>query len=130
MNRPYSARDHLPVALYRAADVRAMDQQVMHNEGISALQLMGRAAEAAFACLLQRWPQARSLIVLAGPGNNGGDAWLLAGLAQAHGLDVQLYSLGDPAREPVLRRRPRVSKRWRPVLPPSHLTVSWRRRPM
>ncbi|QQD20581.1 NAD(P)H-hydrate dehydratase [Oceanospirillaceae bacterium ASx5O] len=98
MNRPYSARDHLPAALYCAADVRAMDQQVMHNEGISALQLMGRAAEAAFACLLQRWPEARSLMVLAGPGNNGGDAWLLAGLAQAHGLDVQLYSLGDPAR--------------------------------
>lgn len=98
MNRPYSARDHLPTALYRADEIRVMDQQVMHTDGLSALQLMGRAAEAAFACLLQRWPQARSLIVLAGPGNNGGDAWLLAGLAQAHGLAVQLYSLGDPAR--------------------------------
>lgn len=96
MNEPYSAHDHLPGVLYTAAEVRALDQQIMQTEGISAVQLMSRAAEAAFACLLQRWPQARSLIVLAGSGNNGGDAWLLAGLAQAHGLDVQLYSLGDP----------------------------------
>lgn len=108
MNRPYSARDHLPGALYTAAQVRALDLLVMQNEAITAYQLMNRAAEAAFACLLGRWPDAEHIAVLAGPGNNGGDAWLVAALAAEHGLQVTLYTLGDHERSSPEAREARV----------------------
>ena len=95
MNRPYSARDHLPGALYTAEQIRTLEQRIMQNEAITAADLMNRAAEAAFACLLERWPDVSHLAVMAGPGNNGGDAWCVAALAAGHGLQVTAYTLGD-----------------------------------
>lgn len=56
---------------------------------------MHRAASAAFACLRQRWPHAREIVVFCGPGNNGGDGFLIAELALSAGLQTTLYFLGD-----------------------------------
>jgi len=100
MNRPYSAKDHLPGELYSAAQVRELDAlaiaQIHQESGDDGgFELMSRAAEAAFACMLERWPEEGSVCVFAGPGNNGGDAYVLAALACHHGLDVVFYTLGD-----------------------------------
>lgn len=95
MNQAYTDRDTLPGPLLTAARVRELDQWVMAAEAIPAFVLMQRAGEAAFALLCQRWPQARQLTVLAGAGNNGGDAWVVAALAQQQGLQVCLLTLGD-----------------------------------
>ncbi|MCD8532142.1 MAG: NAD(P)H-hydrate epimerase [Saccharospirillaceae bacterium] len=95
MNRPYTARDHLPGELYRADQVRELDRLATEQENISGFELMSRAGEAAFACLLERWPDEQQICVFAGPGNNGGDAWVLAALARYHGMDVCFYTLGD-----------------------------------
>ena len=96
MNRPYSAKDHLPGELYSAAQVRELDAlAIAQGEDNDGYELMSRAGEAAFACLLERWPDEGSLCVFAGPGNNGGDAYVLAALACHHGLDVVFYTLGD-----------------------------------
>ncbi|UTW47967.1 NAD(P)H-hydrate dehydratase [Bacterioplanoides sp. SCSIO 12839] len=100
MNRPYSAKDHLPGELYSAAQVRELDalaiSQIQQLQPDTAgFELMSRAGEAAFASMLERWPEESSVCVLAGPGNNGGDAYVLAALACHHGLDVVFYTLGD-----------------------------------
>jgi NAD(P)H-hydrate epimerase len=95
MNRPYTARDHLPGELYRAEQVRELDRLATEQENISGFELMSRAGEAAFACLLERWHDEQHICVFAGPGNNGGDAWVLAALACYHGMDVSFYTLGD-----------------------------------
>lgn len=95
MHKPYSARDHLPVELYRAEQVRQLDQVVIQQQGIPAFDLMERAGEAAFAALLGRWPQVNQICVLAGRGNNGGDAYVVAALAKHHGMQVCFYALGD-----------------------------------
>ena len=74
MNRPYSVRDHLPGELYRAEQVRELDRRAIAEGGIEGFELMLRAGEAAFACLLERWPEEEEICIFAGPGNNGGDA--------------------------------------------------------
>ncbi|WP_374382219.1 NAD(P)H-hydrate dehydratase [Pseudomonas fluvialis] len=86
-----------PLSLHDAAQVRALDARLM-AAGTSGAVLMQRAAQAAWRALRRRWPQLRKLCVLAGPGNNAGDGYLLAVLARRAGWDVQVYSLADPAR--------------------------------
>ncbi|HKZ11063.1 MAG TPA: NAD(P)H-hydrate dehydratase [Rhodanobacteraceae bacterium] len=89
-------------ALFTTAQVRALDQAAI-GDGIAGIELMERAARAALAALQRRWPQARTLCVLCGPGNNGGDGFLLAALARAAGLQASVIALpgqsaGDAAQ--------------------------------
>jgi ADP-dependent NAD(P)H-hydrate dehydratase / NAD(P)H-hydrate epimerase len=95
MKHPVSAFDHLPADLFTATQVRELDQRAMQDEQIPAFELMCRAGHAAFACLLSRFPETLSVCVLAGPGNNGGDGYVLSALAIQHDLDVALYTVGD-----------------------------------
>ncbi len=85
-------------ALYTVDQVRRLDRLAIDVFGIGEFELMRRAAGAAFEMLLRRWPQARRLRILAGDGNNGGDAFLLAGLARAQGFDVEVVALGATSR--------------------------------
>jgi hydroxyethylthiazole kinase-like uncharacterized protein yjeF len=85
----------LPSALYRAAQVRELDRIAIEEHGIPGEVLMARAGQAAFAILQQHWPRARSLGVLCGVGNNGGDGFVVARLAQAAGYAVQVWQVGD-----------------------------------
>lgn len=82
--------------LFTTAAVRALDQAAIAG-GIAGIDLMERAARAAFTTLRQRWPQARSVCVLCGPGNNGGDGFLVAALAREAGLAVTVIALSEHA---------------------------------
>lgn len=88
----------LPLDLYRAAQVRELDRIAIQERGIAGYTLMNRAGEAAFQYLRQRWPAARRIAVLCGSGNNGGDGYVVARLAQQAGLEVQVLTLADPQR--------------------------------
>jgi NAD(P)H-hydrate epimerase len=95
-------------ALFTTAQVRALDQAAI-GDGIVGIELMERAARAALDALRRRWPQARSVCVLCGPGNNGGDGFLLAALARAAGLQVSVIALpGQPSAD-AARARERFS---------------------
>lgn len=87
----------LPKELYRAAEVRAMDRYAINVLGIPGIDLMRRAGLAAFAVLRERWPKARTLSVLCGGGNNGGDGYVVARLALEAGWDVRVYPVAPPA---------------------------------
>ncbi len=80
--------------LYTVAQVRRIDQQAIVQQSVAGYTLMQRAAAAAFALLQKRWPLARSIVVLCGNGNNGGDGYLLALLAHQAGLHVDVLALG------------------------------------
>jgi hydroxyethylthiazole kinase-like uncharacterized protein yjeF len=83
--------------LYDSASVRAIDRAAIEELGIPGYALMCRAGAAALEALRRRWPEARRLCVLAGPGNNGGDGFVLARLAREQGLEVAVHCpLGAP----------------------------------
>lgn len=84
--------------LYAPAATRTIDAQAAAALGIPGFALMQRAGAAAYEVLRRRWPQAASVDVLCGLGNNGGDGYILARLAQADGLQVRVLQVGDPAR--------------------------------
>ncbi|MDD5033291.1 MAG: NAD(P)H-hydrate epimerase, partial [Methylococcaceae bacterium] len=90
--------DKLPSSLFRAEQVRAMDRYAIDSLGIPGIELMRRAGAAAFSALRRRWPQTRTLSVVCGSGNNGGDGYVLANLALRSGLDVRVYPLADPEK--------------------------------
>ena len=58
--------------LYKASQVRELDQRTIAG-GIESFALMQRAASSAWHSFRSRWPQARSVTVLCGGGNNGGE---------------------------------------------------------
>lgn len=90
--------NELPTALYRTAQVRELDRMAVEDLGIEGYTLMQRAGQAAFELLRERWPQARTLLVATGTGNNGGDGYVVALLARQAGLDVAITQCGDPMR--------------------------------
>ncbi|MCX2982725.1 NAD(P)H-hydrate dehydratase [Halieaceae bacterium IMCC14734] len=84
--------------LYTAAQTRELDRLTIEGEGIAGIRLMARAGRAALQALLERWPQVECLHIFCGAGNNGGDGYIVAELAQQRGIPVQLYQLPDPDR--------------------------------
>jgi NAD(P)H-hydrate epimerase len=88
----------LPRNLYRAAAVRELDRIAINEYGLTGLELMEHAGQAAFSVVQQRWPQARRINILCGPGNNGGDGYVLARLAAAAGMAVELVLVADADR--------------------------------
>ena len=70
------------------AQMTACDQAAI-AAGTPGIELMNRAGQAVAKAVMGRWPQGR-ILVLCGPGNNGGDGFVAAqGLAQA-GWPVRL----------------------------------------
>ena len=88
----------LPTALYRARDVREIDRRAIEVVGIPGIELMERAGLESFRVLRERWPAARRVTVVAGPGNNGGDGFVVARLAAREGLAACVRLVGDEAR--------------------------------
>ncbi|MCL4315422.1 MAG: NAD(P)H-hydrate dehydratase [Gammaproteobacteria bacterium] len=85
----------LPVNLYRAAQVREFDRVAIEQYGIPGTTLMERAGRAGFEVLRAHWPQARRVVVVCGTGNNGGDGFVVARLAQQAGLEVCVLQVGE-----------------------------------
>jgi NAD(P)H-hydrate epimerase len=85
-----------PEGLYLAAQVRACDRHAIDVQGIPGYTLMKRAAAAALRRLRAAWPVAREIAVVCGGGNNGGDGYALARLAQGEGFRVEVVAVVDP----------------------------------
>ncbi|WP_223447603.1 MULTISPECIES: NAD(P)H-hydrate dehydratase [Pseudomonas] len=90
-------KDELPDVLYSTAQVRALDASLI-AAGTAGFELMQRAARATWRALVRQWPTANELSVLAGHGNNSGDGYLVAVLAQRAGWSVRVLAVGDPQR--------------------------------
>ncbi|OWJ98470.1 bifunctional ADP-dependent NAD(P)H-hydrate dehydratase/NAD(P)H-hydrate epimerase [Pseudomonas sp. A46] len=89
------SRDDLPLFLHSAAQVRDLDARLI-AAGTPGFELMRRAAHATWRALRRRWPDVGCLTVLAGRGNNAGDGYLVAALAQRAGWRVRVLALSAP----------------------------------
>jgi ADP-dependent NAD(P)H-hydrate dehydratase / NAD(P)H-hydrate epimerase len=75
--------------------------------------LMQRAGLAAWHGVLAHWPQAQRILVACGPGNNGGDGYVLARHAQEAGRDIRVVRL--PAHAPRGALASQVEREYRAV---------------
>ncbi len=81
----------LSVAEMYRADARAI------ADGVAGVDLMANAGAAVVDAIRRRWSP-RDTVVLAGPGANGGDGWVVARLLEAAGWPVRIALLGDRQR--------------------------------
>jgi len=81
--------------LYTSAEARALDFEAMQTDVLGQGELMERAGEAAFRYLRFLWPRAHRVTVVCGPGNNGGDGYVLARKLLETGRVSTVISLGN-----------------------------------
>ncbi|WP_150291370.1 NAD(P)H-hydrate dehydratase [Sphingobium estronivorans] len=90
-------------AVLTAAQMRAAEQAVF-AAGVPEYELMERAGAAA-AEFIWRAGGKRDLLVLCGPGNNGGDGFVIARLLRARGVPVRVAALGESRTPSSLKAR-------------------------
>src|SRR6187402_1663847 len=94
-----------PLPLYAPDQLRALEARGIASCGGDAFVLMARAGLAAWHCVLKHWPRARRIVVLCGPGNNGGEGYVLARHALGSGLGVDVVRLDAHAPGTPLARQ-------------------------
>jgi hydroxyethylthiazole kinase-like uncharacterized protein yjeF len=90
-----------PFPILTVAEVGAADRAAI-AAGTPGHVLMERAGSAVAAAILDRFAPGRAL-VLAGPGNNGGDAYVVARKLRAAGYDVRVEALAEPRTDDAKR---------------------------
>lgn len=74
-----------------AEEMRAVDQRAIDEIGIPGLVLMENAAIGVAEALGRSFPRAETVVILCGPGNNGGDGLALARHLEARGYRFAVY---------------------------------------
>ncbi|MFN3643856.1 MAG: NAD(P)H-hydrate epimerase [Gemmobacter sp.] len=84
--------------------MRAIEAAAIASGAVSGRALMERAGAGVVAAMLDLWPDLAAkpgrAMVLCGPGNNGGDGFVIARLLAQRGWQATVLMLGDPARLP------------------------------
>ena len=82
-------------AILTAAEMRAAEEAAI-AAGTPVETLMERAGAAA-AEAIRRYAGSLPAVILCGPGNNGGDGYVIARRLAEHGTTVRVAALGDPS---------------------------------
>ena len=90
-------------AVLTAEEMRAAEQAVFAS-GIPEYDVMVRAGQAA-AEIIWRTGAKRDVLVLCGPGNNGGDGYVIARTLRDHGVPVRVAALADPVTDSARQAR-------------------------
>ncbi|WP_424968965.1 NAD(P)H-hydrate dehydratase [Dinoroseobacter sp. S76] len=90
--------------LLTAAQMRAIEQAAIDSGAVTGLELMERAGRGVVEAIFEEWPELAKVphraVVLCGPGNNGGDGFVVARLLKELGWQVEVFLYGDPNKLP------------------------------
>ena len=111
----FSCATMVAMQVLSAAEMQACDRLTTERFGVPSLDLMRAASAAVAAFARQEFPRARSVTVLCGRGNNGGDGMMAARLLATAGLEVTTLLLG--ARDGLTGD---AAEAWRELASPAH----------
>lgn len=84
--------------LLTSAQIRAIETAAIASGRMTGWDLMNRAGQGVVTAVNAAWPdQTGPVVVFCGPGNNGGDGFVIARLLAAEGRAVSVFSCGDSA---------------------------------
>ncbi|MGR3759656.1 NAD(P)H-hydrate dehydratase [Roseobacteraceae bacterium NS-SX3] len=107
--------------LLTAAQMRAIEQAAIGSGEVTGLELMERAGQGVVEAIFEEWPELadgrgagpsrspeylgkdegpRRAVVLCGPGNNGGDGFVVARLLKERSWEVEVFLYGEPDKLP------------------------------
>ncbi len=90
--------------LLTAAQMRAIEAAAIASGEVTGLDLMERAGRGVMEAVFAEWPELRAgpfrAVVLCGPGNNGGDGFVVARLLKEWGWEVRVFLYGTPEGMP------------------------------
>jgi len=90
--------------LLTAAQMRAIEQAAIDSGQVTGLELMERAGRGVVEAVFEEWPElaatSHKAVVLCGPGNNGGDGFVVARLLKEWGWEVEVFLYGDAGKLP------------------------------
>lgn len=81
--------------LFTVRQLREIEQRAAAD--LPAGTLMQRAGAAAATWIARRFPQSRHIVIVCGPGNNGGDGYVCGSVLRALGRAVECVALAPPA---------------------------------
>ncbi len=79
--------------IFSTSQVRSLDAYTIEHEPVASIDLMERAAQAIFEAYANSFNLQRPVLIVAGPGNNGGDALALARILVWVKSDVRVLLL-------------------------------------
>lgn len=86
-------------------EMRALEAAAISGGNVSGGGLMEQAGQGVVAAVRQMWPEMDAtnarVVVLCGPGNNGGDGYVVARLLAELGHRVDVFALGNPEHLPA-----------------------------
>ena len=74
-----------------STQLKELDKYTIDHEPIASIDLMERAATALTDAIIRRWDPSYEVIVLAGPGNNGGDALAVARMLSQKNYHIEVF---------------------------------------
>jgi len=90
--------------LLTAAQMRAIEAAAIASGEVTGLELMERAGRGVVEAIFGEWPELgtgpQRAVVLCGPGNNGGDGFVVARLLKGRGWEVEVFLYGDAGKLP------------------------------
>ena len=108
MNNAEPSTDFIPIRqidkklpLIKAQLLKQLEDRYCVKYQIPSYQLMQRAGESAWALIQKHYPKSNNVVVVVGPGNNGGDGLEVASLAHQAGRAVTILCSFDPLKHPM-----------------------------
>ena len=90
--------------LLTSAQMRAIERAAIASGKVTGLELMEAAGQGVVEAVFEEWPELAAAphraLVLCGPGNNGGDGFVVARLLKEWGWEVDVFLYGDPDKLP------------------------------